>query len=48
MRSILVTVMLIAVVVVLYNSIVGGSMGTRKQVGHSGAKINGTIERIDP
>ncbi|NRF93821.1 hypothetical protein HQN89_23055 [Paenibacillus frigoriresistens] len=48
MRSILVTVMLIMVVIVIYNSVVGGSTGTRKQVSDSGARINGTIERINP
>ncbi|MBP1966860.1 hypothetical protein [Paenibacillus aceris] len=48
MKSILVTVMLIMVVIVIYNSAIGGNTGTRKQVNNSGAKINGTIERIDP
>jgi hypothetical protein len=47
-RSILVTVMLIMVVIVIYNNVVGGSTGTRKQVSNGGARINGTIERIDP
>ncbi|MZQ80806.1 hypothetical protein GQF01_01455 [Paenibacillus sp. 5J-6] len=48
MRSILVTVMLIIVVIVIYSNVVGGSTGTRKLVSNGGARINGTIERIDP
>ncbi|BFT69409.1 MULTISPECIES: hypothetical protein [Paenibacillus] len=42
------TVMLIMVVIVIYNNVVGGSTGTRMQVNNGGARINGTIERIDP
>ncbi|WP_187274204.1 hypothetical protein [Paenibacillus sp. N3.4] len=48
MRSILVTVMLVMVVMVIYSHVVGGSAGTRNQISLSGARINGTIERIDP
>jgi hypothetical protein len=40
--------MLIIVVIVIYNNVVGGSNGTRQQVKDSGARINGTIQSIDP
>ncbi|MDD9271711.1 hypothetical protein ACFPES_32230 [Paenibacillus sp. GCM10023248] len=42
------TIMLIMVVIVIYNHSLGGSAGTRAQVHTSGARLNGTIERIDP
>ncbi|MBD0383713.1 hypothetical protein [Paenibacillus sedimenti] len=48
MRSILVTVMLIMVVIMIYSNVVGGSGGTRQQVTNSGARISGTIQKIDP
>ncbi|WP_275901710.1 hypothetical protein [Paenibacillus sp. SYP-B3998] len=40
--------MLIMVVIVVYSNVVGGDAGTRQQVKDSGARINGTIQKIDP
>jgi hypothetical protein len=40
--------MLILVVIVVYSHVVGGNSGTRQQVTDSGARINGTIQKIDP
>ncbi|WNR45217.1 hypothetical protein [Paenibacillus roseipurpureus] len=48
MRSILVTVLLVIVVIGIYFDVVGGNTGTRSQVRDSGARINGSIERINP
>ncbi|MFD0698156.1 hypothetical protein ACFQZT_29195 [Paenibacillus sp. GCM10027628] len=48
MRSILVTVMLIMVAILIYSHVVGGSNGTRQQVSDGGARINDTIQKIDP
>ncbi|WP_157256909.1 hypothetical protein [Paenibacillus sp. Soil750] len=48
MRSILVTVLLMIVVIGIYMDVVGGSTGTRKQISNSGARISGSIERINP
>ncbi|WP_157264690.1 hypothetical protein [Paenibacillus oryzisoli] len=48
MRSILVAVLLMIVVIGIYMDVVGGNTGTRKQVSNSGARISGSIERINP
>lgn len=48
MRSILITVLLMIVVIGIYMDVVGGSTGTRRQVSDSGARISGSIERINP
>ncbi|MDR6551921.1 hypothetical protein [Paenibacillus qinlingensis] len=48
MRSILVTVLLVMVVIGIYIDVVGGNTGTRRQVSDSGARINVSIERINP
>ncbi|WP_260115384.1 hypothetical protein [Paenibacillus hexagrammi] len=40
--------MLILVVIMIYNSTLGGSSGTRQQVKDSGGRLNTVIERIDP
>ncbi|WP_158082163.1 hypothetical protein [Paenibacillus ferrarius] len=48
MRSILVTAMLIMVVIIIYKDVAGGSTGTRQQVHNSGARINESIEQINP
>ncbi|WP_197081139.1 hypothetical protein [Gordoniibacillus kamchatkensis] len=48
MRSILITVMLVMVALVIYNSVVAGPSGTRSLIMNGGGRINETIERMDP
>jgi hypothetical protein len=40
--------MLVMVVIVIYNSVVGGNAGTKQQVKDSGGRINKAIQSIDP
>lgn len=48
MRSILIAVMLLAAIIVLYESTIGGEQGSREKVQQRGREINVEIERIDP
>jgi hypothetical protein len=48
MRSILITAMLIIVVIVIYNSTVGGTNGTKQAVRNGGSSINESIQNINP
>jgi hypothetical protein len=48
MRSILITVMLILTVIVLYNSTVGGTGGTKDSVRLRGGSVNTVIQSINP
>jgi hypothetical protein len=48
MRSILITVMLILTVVIVYNSTVGGTGGTKDAVRLRGGTVNFVIESINP
>jgi hypothetical protein len=47
-RSILITVMLVLVALVIYNSVVSGPTGTRQIVSDGGGRINQTIQSMDP
>ncbi|WP_409342605.1 hypothetical protein [Paenibacillus sp. MBLB4367] len=48
MREILITVMLIIVVIAIYNTTIGGPGGSKQNVRDGGARVNATIQRINP
>ncbi|MFD2115677.1 hypothetical protein ACFSTH_10690 [Paenibacillus yanchengensis] len=48
MRSILISVMLIMVALLIYNSVAGGDGGMKKQLKRSGESMSEHISKISP
>lgn len=48
MKAIFVTAMLMITAIVIYNSTIGGPMGTKQKVKNSGSVVNLSIQSINP
>jgi hypothetical protein len=47
-KSILVTIMLLAAAIAIYNATIGGDNGTKALVENGGGRMNAVIQSIDP